>query len=420
MFSGLTIRGRCLLAAAVASAVCAVVLDERDLLRVAVFLAALPLFASAVSARGGTGLTAHRELEPRRAEVGTAATVRLRLTSRSGTPLGEVRLTDGVPATLGGDASRALHSPTRRREALVEYQVRPELRGIHHIGPLRCRAADPFGLSSFDRELLPTTRFTVLPRVFELSGLPNGFGPGTGETGSGSARAGEGADDSTVREYRQGDDIRRVHWKTTARRDELMVRTEERPERGGTTVLLDQRATAHRGTGKHSSLEWAVSAAASICSHLHRNGRRPRLVGAGGTPVPEDGRAHLHLSGEVAENLLLEALAALQPSARRELTDGADPAEGQHLVAVLGRTTLAGANELASLRPAGARSLALLLNAERWNTDGHGGEQAAVARRLRDTGWTVVTVDGPATPVPRVWESLCEQSTRPDVLRAER
>ncbi|WP_092600502.1 DUF58 domain-containing protein [Actinopolyspora xinjiangensis] len=420
MFSGLSIRGRCLLAAAVASAVCALVLDERDLLRVAAFLAALPLFASAVSARGGSGLTAHRELEPRRVEVGATATVRLRLTSRSGTPLGEMRLTDDVPATLGGDARRALHSPTRRKGAFVEYQVHAELRGVHHIGPLRCRAADPFGLSSFSRELLPTTRFTVVPRVFELSGLPNGFGSGAGETGSGNARAGEGADDSTVREYRQGDDIRRVHWKTTARRDELMVRTEERPERGGTTVLLDQRAAAHRGTGKHSSLEWAISASASICSHLRRNGLRPRLVGAGGAPVPEDGRTHPHLSGEAGENLLLEALAALQPSARRELTDGADPAEGQNLVAVLGRTTLTGANELASLRPAGARSLALLLNTERWNTDGRGDEQAAVARRLRDRGWTVVTVDGPVTPVARAWESLCGQSTRPDVLWTER
>ncbi|GAB3542887.1 DUF58 domain-containing protein [Actinopolyspora lacussalsi] len=420
MLSGLTIRGRCLLAAAVASAICSLVLDERDLLRVAVFLAALPLLAAAFAARDGRRLTARRELKPWRTEVDTPTTVRLWLSSRSGMPVGATELTDSVPSTLGGDAHRALDRSPGRDGTTVEYTIHAELRGVHRIGPLRCRSGDPFGLSAFDRELLNTTRLTVVPRVFELTGLPAGFGTGTGEPGSGRARAGEGTDDSTVREYRQGDDIRRVHWKTTARRDELMVRTEERPERGGTTVLLDQRAAAHRGVGKHSSLEWAVSAAASICAHLYESDRRLRLVGAGGDPIPGDERSSSRLDVEVDEALLLEALAALQPSGRRDLAGGEDPARGQDLMAVLGRTTLAGADELASLRPTGARSVALLLNVAGWNTDGKENGQSAVARRLRGAGWTVTTVDGPTTPIPRVWESLCEQTVSPDIARMDR
>ncbi|MGJ7906121.1 DUF58 domain-containing protein [Actinopolyspora sp. H202] len=420
MLSGLTIRGRCLLAAAVASTICSLVLDERDLLRVAVFLAALPLFATAFAARGGTGLTARRELEPWRTEVDTPTTVRLRLSSRSGMPVGATELTDSVPNSLGGDAYRVLDRSPGRSGTSVEYAIHAELRGVHRIGPLRCRSGDPFGFSAFDRELLTTSRLIVVPRVFELTGLPAGFGAGKGDSGSGGTHAGGGADDSTVREYRQGDDIRRVHWKTTARRDELMVRTEERPERGGTTVLLDQRAVAHRGVSKHSSLEWAVSATASICSHLYDNNRRLRLVGAGGEPIPGDDPRSGRLDVETDEALPLEALAALQPSGRRDLTGGEDPARGQDLVAILGRTTLAGADELASLRPTGARSLALLLNVAGWNTDGQEGGQSAVARRLRGAGWTVTTVDGPTTPIPRVWESLCEQTVSPDIARMDR
>ncbi|WP_245693980.1 DUF58 domain-containing protein [Actinopolyspora mzabensis] len=396
------------------------VLDERDLLRVAVFLAALPLLAAALAARGGTGLTARRELEPWRTEVDTPTTVRLWLSSRSSMPVGATELTDGVPNTLGGDAYRVLDRSPGRSGTVVEYAIHAELRGVHRIGPLRCRSGDPFGFSAFDRELLTTTRLTVVPRVFELTGLPAGFGTGSGDSGSGSTRTGGEPDDSTVREYRQGDDIRRVHWKTTARRDELMVRTEERPERGGTTVLLDQRAAAHRGVNKHSSLEWAISAAASICSHLYDNNRRLRLVGAGGEPIPGEDRRSGRLEIETDEALLLEALAALQPSGRRDLTGGADPARGQDLVAVLGRTSLTGADELASLRPAGARSLALLLNVAGWNTDGRGDGQSAVARRLRGAGWTVTTVDGPTTRIPHVWESLCEQTASPDIARMDR
>ena len=88
-----------------------------------------------------------------------------------------------------------------------------------------------------------------------------------------------GEDDAVVRPYRHGDDLRKVHWRSTARRDELMVRVEERPWRGGTTVLLDHRLVAHRGSGPGASLEWAVSLAASICLHLHRYGHQVRLVG---------------------------------------------------------------------------------------------------------------------------------------------
>ncbi len=59
-----------------------------------------------------------------------------------------------------------------------------------------------------------------------------------------------------------------MHWRSTARHDELMVRLEERPWRGGTTVLLDRRDAAHRGHGPAASLEFAISLAASIGVHL--------------------------------------------------------------------------------------------------------------------------------------------------------
>ena len=94
-------------------------------------------------------------------------------------------------------------------------------------------------------------------------------------------RAGS-AEDVTVREYRRGDDLRRVHWRSSARTGELMVRREEQPWQSRATLFLDNRTHAHRGHGAASSLEYAVSAAASVALHLAQRGFMVRLVTADG------------------------------------------------------------------------------------------------------------------------------------------
>ncbi|QUH00906.1 DUF58 domain-containing protein [Saccharopolyspora erythraea] len=408
MLSGLTIRGRCLLAAGVAAGVCSLILDERDLLRVSAFVAALPLLALLLAGRSRFGLAARREVLPMRVPVGSQALVRLHITGTGRLPVGGLQLEDGTPHALGGRPRFRLSDVPRRGGTVLEYDVQPSLRGVHQIGPLRTRIGDPFGLSEFERELAGRSRVVAVPRVVPLGGLPAGSGLGTGEDGTTRLRAGHGDDDSMVRQYRHGDDMRRVHWKTTARRDELMVRAEERPWQGGTTVLLDRRTAAHRGTGARSSIEWAVSAAASISLHLNRHGRQVRLV-------TEDGRQLAGGSGPADgghDEAVLDSLAALRASTQRDLVCGRDPGNGQELVAVLGETTTAAVAELTRLRPQEARSLALLLDVRAWSgqpSDG-GFDPQVTARRLRAAGWTVVIVGGPRTSTAEAWGKLCRES----------
>ena len=121
-----------------------------------------------------------------------------------------------------------------------------------------------------------------------------------------------------------------------------MVRVEERPGRGGTTVLLDHRAAAHHGAGPAASLEWAVSFAASAALHLRRSGHRVRLVSEHGATIadtPGEGGDHY-------DNVLLDALAALQPAHQRDITLGHDAGDGQELVAVLGTVSTEAVHEL--------------------------------------------------------------------------
>ena len=102
----------------------------------------------------------------------------------------------------------------------------------------------------------------------------------------------------------------------------------------GTTVLLDHRAGAHRGTGSASSMEWAVSFAASICLHLHRYGQRIRLVTESGRLIVSDTGDGTH-----NDNAVLDALAALQATPQHEIGAMNDPAHGQELIAILGAST---------------------------------------------------------------------------------
>jgi uncharacterized protein (DUF58 family) len=410
--AGLTTRGRCLLAAGIAAAACSVVLNERDLLRIAVFVVALPILAAVLTSRSRVGLHATRHMLPDRVPVGSTAEVRVDIRSTGRLPTGGLLLEDGVPYALGNRPRFVLERLPRHRLVPLRYQLRPVLRGVRHVGPLLGRVTDPFGLAEFDRELAGTTRMVVVPRVLGLSGLPTGAGMGAGEEGAVRLRSGQGEDDAMVRQYRHGDDLRKVHWKSSARRDELMVRLEERPWRGGTTVLLDHRASAHRGTGPTSSLEWAVSMAASVSLHLHRFGHQVRLVTedarviAGGTV---DGGGH-------SDIIVLDALASLHASHQRDLVCGEDPGIGQELVAVLGAINPAAAGELLRHRPRMTRSLAVLLDATAWAPAGD--ETAAndlddTARLLRGSGWGVV-IARPDTPIPVVWSQLCRVGSHRD------
>ena len=409
MPGGLTTRGRCLLAAGLAAALCALVLDERDLLRIAAFVVALPLLATLTAGRARLGVHADRRLVPPRTPVGSASEVRLTLRGRGRLGTGGLLLSDGVPVVLGGQPRFVVERLPRQSPVQLRYPLQPTQRGVHRVGPLVARVTDPFGLAEFDRELAAYSRLVVTPVVVPLTGMPAGGGLGSGEQGAGRWRAGQGEDDVVVRDYRQGDDLRRVHWRSTARCDELMVRVEERPWRGGACVLLDSRAGAHRGGGPAASLEYAVSLAASVWLHLQRHGWRVQLATAGGRVLVSSGETGGH-----SADVLLDALAALAPTSRSDLVAG-PLAAGQDVVAVLGATAPGAVQQLVASRPRGSRSFAVLLDVDAWAPTARAPsaaprtDPAAAARLLVAAGWSV-TVAGPDQPLPAVWDRVCAGS----------
>ncbi len=392
---GLTTRGRSFLAAAAAAGLSALVLGERDLLRVAILLAALPLLAAAYVGQTRYRLACTRSVDPGRIPVGSPARVLLRLSNLSRLPTGTLLLEDRLPYALGSRPRLVLERLGGQRTSTVAYTVRAEVRGRYEVGPLVVRLTDPFGLCELSRSFTTVGRLTVVPQVVSLPSVRL-----AGEyVGSGDSRARSvavhGEDDVATREYRNGDDLRRVHWRSTARTGELMVRREEQPWESRATVVLDTRKQGHRGEGPTSSFEWAVSAAASIALHLRRSGYKIRLVTGAGVDLDATERD--------GEGGVLDCLAEVNLSAAGDMLSLVERVrrrgDGGLVIAVLGGLSLGEAEALGALRASGKMCIALLVDPTTWlnlpdavRTQTIADHEASALTLLR-SGWRVVGVE---------------------------
>jgi uncharacterized protein (DUF58 family) len=411
--SGLTTRGRSLLAAGAAAALCSVVLGERDLLRVACFLLALPLVAAAVVARTQFRLACARSLAPARVPVGQPAEVILRLENVSLLPTGLLLLEDEVPYTLGGRPRFTVDRIGPAQHRTVRYPVRSDTRGRYRIGPLRLRLADPFGLVELTRSFTAVDHLTVVPAVYPLPAVRLGGAWDSGGESVSRSVAIRGDDDAATREYRNGDDLRKVHWRSTARVGKLMVRREERPWQSRLTLLLDTRVGAHRGDGPGSSLEWSVSAVASVGVHAARLGFAVHLV-------TDAGRVTVGGAGRFAdEGALLDRLAEVTASRSAGLEAAVAALRGAEdagtLVAALGLLDAQQAAALAATRAPTDTSIVLLVDAARWvglspraRAEADAAYDAAAETLIRG-GWRLVRVR-PGDSLPGLWPQVGQRS----------
>ncbi|MGK5641511.1 DUF58 domain-containing protein [Streptomyces sp. URMC 126] len=410
-FGGLTTRGRSFLAAGAAAVVCSYVLGQEGLLRVGLLLAVLPLVCVLVVHRTRHRIAGDRLLSPARVTAGQEAQVRLRVANVSRVPAGPLLVEDRVPWVLGPHPRFALDrmEPGGHRE--VAYRVRADLRGRYPLGPLRLRLTDPFGMCEITRGFGTRATLTAVPYCEPLPPLRiSGDAAGRGD-GSLRTLALAGDDDIIPRAYRHGDDVRRIHWRATARAGELMVRREEQQRRAHATVLLDTRGAAYAGAGPGSPFERAVSAAASVAAHLLGLGFTVRLLTDTGTwiPGPEGVGGRTGGAGPDpadAAGTLLDALAVVDHSEATGLAAAHEALRGDSgglLVAFLGGLTEAEAARAAGLRRRGTTAVAFLLDPVAWPHAPLGHPDAAAAlRTLRTAGWAALALT-PYTPFPELW-----------------
>lgn len=248
-----------------------------ELFVLGIALAALLLLSALFIAITRLDLSVGRRLEPPQVHAGTPSRVELQVSNRGKRPTRVVRLRDPVSGTRGANLLLSPLSPNEQVRAA--YQLPTARRGLLSIGPLEVVVADPFGLTSSTMVAAGKNDLTVLPAVDDIAALPMASGHDPDAAAHHPNTLGQSGDDFyALRDYVVGDDLRRVHWRSSARSDKLLVRQDELPWQGRSTLLLDVRSFAHTP----DSFELAVSAAASIVTSAHGRGDHIRLLTTAG------------------------------------------------------------------------------------------------------------------------------------------
>jgi uncharacterized protein (DUF58 family) len=209
-----------------------------------------------------------RRLHPALVHEGDRAIVELRITNPLRRTVRNLTVNDAVGGmgTAEFDVSRVSSAD----EVLATYHIVCRPRGVYAVGPAHARVGDPLGFSAFQRQAGPADRLIVYPEVEDLVGFPRvrGQDPAMQASRPEFSRRG-GEDFYTLRSYQQGDDLRRVHWPSSAKRDELMIRQLETPWQARALVMLDVRPNSYEDP---ACFEKAVRGTASVVRHLARSG----------------------------------------------------------------------------------------------------------------------------------------------------
>jgi uncharacterized protein (DUF58 family) len=203
----------------------------------------------------------------------------------------------------------------RVRRGRAEVRLRAVPRGRYRLEGTEVLLEDPLGLERVS--LAPAgaaEAVDVVPRTVELDSLFSDAGRDAFQGRRLLLRRPSGVDLHSVREYEQGESLRKVHWPTTARRGQLMVKELEDAPRDDLVVLLDCDAAAVAGEAGASSFDAQVRAAASLVRAHVARGRRTALV------LGDRGSSVLRASTiEVDWPLVLQALAAVEADGERPL-----------------------------------------------------------------------------------------------------
>lgn len=379
----LTRRGVGFLVSGVVSFVAAPILSLPALLYVTGLMLALVLFSGIYVFAGHSRVRIERSFAPQVVPPGEMSHATVRITNLSVLPCLEARWSDDLPHGISGDASGILpalggsHGIDSR--VSFSYALQGLRRGRHPIGPLRVNVLDPFGLVFRRHKFGSPEMLTVLPRRYELRPIaPRGTSE-DGATRPAPQHVGVGDDDVIARAYLPGDAMKRLHWKATAHRGELMVRQEEQQLTPRAAVVLDcepvSQGTARDSQGQweySASFEWSVVAAASITAHL---------VKAGYVVVLQSNGTAIDRFIADGQDTLEDAMVDLAVAEPEEHDNDRRVAPERAAFVVLGRVSIERAEHWAATMSTARTVLALV--------EAHSSREALGV--LEDARWRVVT-----------------------------
>lgn len=384
----LTARGLACLVTGIALAIAANLIAARPLLYIGVLLMALPVLAMIFTALPRRRGEVTRKISTDLIAVGETSQVTVRFDLYAmGIPRGEWR--DTLPDAVRGDAMGAYPGDS----ANLHYAVDGVRRGIATLGPLLLRTVDAFGLAQRDQAFGDTRTVTVVPQVLPLQPLPAKVGAAGGTQQTRSTRQGQGADNLIPRAYMAGDSRRRIHWRATAHRGDLMVRQEEEEASPDAIVVLDRTASrwARRSDAIDPGFEAAVSLCASAALRFAQDGYSVDVVDSIGTVL-----GALRGYEDEREELMVELATVAPRGEARDLRAAIGASAPGPLVLITGAITQADAERLSTVGAAAPMLFA---------AGAEPGALAAAARR----GWSTAELPDIAADLPRAWSAALPQ-----------
>jgi len=304
--AGLTRKGFGMLALAGAMGVSAILFGIQELYPIGAAAVVLVLAARVWVSGQNWDLRVSRHIQPVRVPAGVEARVALNVVNHSRRRSPVIMASD--PFDEGKRWARFSIAPLAPGgERTASYRLPTSNRGIFRLGPLELEVTDPFGLARVLRCATPDASLTVHPRVDKISSRSVSAHNDRDMHLPVLGRSGD--EFYGLREYEPGDDLRMVHWPSTARVDNLVIRQAESLWRGRATIAIDLRSAVHDS----ETLEPALSAGASVAAAALRAGLHIRVVTTGGLDT-DFGTTAAHRANTHQGTSLTEGLLALRTS----------------------------------------------------------------------------------------------------------
>ncbi len=207
-------------------------------------------------------VSATRVVKPERVRSGREARSNLTITNQ-----GRRRTSGGVALEAFGQTRLAIDLPSLEpgESVVISTDLPTDRRGVFRVGPLDVTRADPFGLMRSGEPDEGLATLYVHPVIHEVEPFPSGLARDLDGPDSGEALDG-GVTFHSLREYVRGDDLRLIHWRSSARSNKLMVRHNIDSHQPRSLVVLDTRATVHTADGFEDAVRAAASLAAASVS----------------------------------------------------------------------------------------------------------------------------------------------------------
>lgn len=224
-------------------------------------------------------VSASRVVQPERVRAGRPARSQLTVTNT-----GRRRTSGGIALERFGETELPIDLPTLEpnESATIVTELPTNARGVFRVGPLDVTRSDPFGLVRSGEPEDTVANLWVHPIVHPVEPFPSGFARDLEGPESGEALEG-GVTFHTLRDYVRGDDLRQIHWRSSARTNKLMVRHNVDTHQPRSMVILDNRAASYDS----DSFEDAVRAAASVVVASMSRGFEFRLITTDGVEVDQ-------------------------------------------------------------------------------------------------------------------------------------